>query len=219
MTWRDALLDAWAVLLPVDCAGCGAEDRSLCSRCASGLVAEPTMRMTTGGLPVVTALSYEGAVRRIILAFKEQHRTDVATALSAPLATAIRRCLAAGPAELVAVPTSRAAYRRRGYDPVALLLRRAGAPPLRVLDSLGTTASQKTLDAAGRAANLRGAFAARGSLAGRRLLLVDDVLTTGATLDEAAQALRAAGGEVVGAATLAFTKRLLTFRDNVGDQD
>jgi ComF family protein len=216
MTWRDALLDAWAVLMPVECAGCGAPDRALCPACAASILPVPTPRVTAGGLRVVSALRYEGAVRRVILALKEQHRTDVAAALATPLAAVLA---ASAPVELAPVPTSRAAYRRRGYDPVVLLLRGAALRPSRVLAHARSTSRQKALGAHERAANLRGAFVARAPLAGRSFVLVDDVLTTGATLDEAARAIRAAGGEVVGAATLAFTPRLLPFRDKPSGED
>lgn len=214
MTLRDALLDAWAVLMPVDCAGCGTPDRALCGDCLAALHPEATPRVTAGGLRVVSALRYEGVVRRVILALKEQERTDVAAALAVPFAAALPLGVA-----FAAVPTSRAAYRRRGYDPVALLLRRAGSRHERVLVHTRSTSRQKALGAGERAANLRGALVARRSLAGRSFMLVDDILTTGATLDEAARAIRAAGGEVVGGATLAFTPRLLPFRDNPTSED
>jgi predicted amidophosphoribosyltransferase len=172
-----------------------------------------------GELPVVTALRYEGRVRRVILALKEQDRTYVAAALSEPLAAAIARSQSSAQAELAIVPTSRRAYRRRGYDPVALLLRHAGLRPKKVLRPARSTARQKTLGATQRAANLRGALVAAQPLTGRSFVLVDDVLTTGATLGEAARAITAAGGEVLGAATLAFTPRLFSFRDNARGQD
>ena len=215
MALRDVLLDAWALVMPVECAGCGAPDRSLCSECAGHLVALPTPRSTPGGLPVVTAPRYEGVVRRVILSFKERHRTDAAAPLSRPLAAALE----GANAELAPVPPSRAAYRRRGYDPVALLPRKAGATPARVLRVTRTTSTQKTLGAEERAENLRGAFVARRNLAGRSFVLVDDILTTGATLDEAARAVSHAGGRVLGAVTLAFTPRLFAFRDNVVGED
>ncbi len=225
---RAALLDAWAVLMPVECAGCDAEDRGLCDECVSELQPAPTPRMTAGGLEVVTALRYEGRVRRIILALKEHHRTDVAAALSRPLEVALRQSITAASArrqgspatptggrlEVTTVPTSRSSYRRRGYDPVAVLVRHTGFTPAAVLTTARRTSTQKSLDSAGRASNLHGAMVARRALAGRVFVIIDDVLTTGATLDEAARAIRAAGGEVVGAATVAFTPRLFAVRDN-----
>jgi predicted amidophosphoribosyltransferase len=156
---------------------------------------------------VFTALRYEGVVRATLLALKEGGRTDVARPLGAALAAALER--AAQPdAEFLSVPTSRAAWRRRGYDPVALLCKRAGVADARVLRASRATLTQKTLGVEGRAINLHESMSARGSLSGRRFVLVDDVVTTGATLAEAARAVRQAGGEVVGRAALAFTPRL-----------
>jgi predicted amidophosphoribosyltransferase len=109
--------------------------------------------------------------------------------------------------ETLPVPTSRSAFRRRGYDPVALLVRRAGVRPAAELAHTRRATQQKHLAVDERASNRAGSLRARRPLAGRRFLLVDDVLTTGATLAEAARAVRAGGGEVVAAATLAYTQK------------
>jgi ComF family protein len=204
---RSALLDALAVLSPVDCAGCGVPDRSLCDHCLQALVAEVTPRHLADGSTVYTALRYEGVVRRTLLALKESGRTDVAGPLSVPFAAALSRAAQPG-AEFLAVPTSTAAWRRRGYDPVALLAKRAGVRPAKVLRAARSTLSQKTLGAGDRARNLQASMVSKMSLEGRRFVLIDDVVTTGATLAEAARAITSAGGEVVGRAALAFTPRL-----------
>jgi ComF family protein len=202
-----ALLDALAVLSPVDCAGCGSADRSLCENCQRELEPAVTPRSLPDGSTVYTALRYEGVVRRTLLALKEGGRTDIVKPLSASLSAALARAAQPG-AEFLSVPTSRAAWRRRGYDPVALLCKRAGLEPARVLRSSRATLSQKTLGLEDRALNLHESMRSRVSLGGRTFVLVDDVVTTGATLAEAARAVRAAGGEVVGHAALAFTPRL-----------
>jgi ComF family protein len=214
--FRGALRDALAVLFPVTCAGCGADDRALCASCASALLFRPRVQSLPGAgsgeLTVLSAIEYEGAARRIILALKEQGRTDVAGALATPFRAAVGAAVDA-PAtavELATVPPGRSATRRRGFDPVGLLVARAGLPPpARVLRSVHERASQKTLDVDERAANLSGSLVARGDVTGRRFLLVDDVVTTGATLAEAARALRESGAIVIGAATLAVTLRRL----------
>ena len=145
-----------------------------------------------------SALRYEGVPRKLLLALKEENRTDVARALRQPLTPLLDPALT-----LVAVPPSRQGYRRRGYDPVRLLLPRT----LRVLEVTRQTSVQKSLTETERARNRAGSLRARGSLAGRRLAIADDIMTTGSTLDVAARAIRAAGGEVVGALTLAATPR------------
>jgi predicted amidophosphoribosyltransferase len=211
---RDATRDALAVLLPVSCAGCGADDRALCGACRSQLESQPVLRSLSDGTPVWAALAYDGVVRRVILALKEQGRTDVARALAVSLTTAVDRALlhaadrAAGQIELLVPPVSRASFRRRGYDPVWLLARAAGLPrPARALVNLHERASQKSLDRAQRGTNLAGSMGSPLALNGRRFLVLDDVITTGATLSEVIRSLREGGAEVVGAAVVAATPR------------
>ena len=227
-TFADSIHDAWAVLFPVECAGCSADDRALCDECRAALLPDVTVRSVGGALGhgpsagglrvhslrVHSGVRYEGRVRRVILAFKEQGRTDAAAALARPLAAAVTAARIAAPAaELLPVPSTRAAYRRRGYDPVRLLASRAHLTVSRELTQARSTGAQKALDLEQRAANRVGAFRARRSLEGRAFIILDDVVTSGATLLEAARVVREAGGEVLGAATLAFTPRLLPFRD------
>jgi predicted amidophosphoribosyltransferase len=215
---RDAILDAWAVLMPISCVGCGADDRSWCASCRMSVAARVEVHGLADGTPVFSALAYDGVVRHAILAFKEQGRTDANRALAAPLATAISAALSQDAlqplltaAELAVMPTSRQAFRRRGYDPVAVLARRAGyRPATRIFAPLHHHDEQKKLGRAQRRANLVGSMRARHLLTGRRFVLVDDVLTTGSTLLEASRAVRDAGGVVVAAATLAFTPRLFS---------
>ncbi len=121
---------------------------------------------------------------------------------------------------LVPVPSRPGARRSRGHDPLLRIarvatadLRRRGTPATVVpaLRHLRRVADQAGLDTTARARNLAGALsvlpAAERLLVGRRLVLVDDVVTTGATLAEAARALRAAGYCPAGAAVIAATSR------------
>ncbi|CAN5269550.1 ComF family protein [soil metagenome] len=218
---RAAALDALALVLPIECAGCGADDRALCDRCRAALAPEPTKRRLADGTPVFSGLDYDGVVRRVVLALKEQQRTDLARQLAPALAAAVRAAVddATGGAtggvpglrvadlQVVAVPGTRAAYRRRGYDPVRLLLARAGLGERRVFAAARPHAVQKGLGIDAREANLVGAFRLRRAVDGIHCLLIDDVVTTGSTLVEAAQVLRAGGADVVAAATVASTPR------------
>ena len=183
------------------------------------------------------ATVYGGVVREVLLAYKEHGRTALAGPLGKATATAAWGCvrllgrgvLPMGPGRgvglvLVPVPSAPAAVRARGHDHARRLaiaaarqLNRAGssgdlsqAQPVRavpLLVGVRAVADQAGLDAAGRIANLAGAFVARGPLRGCRVVVVDDVVTTGATLVEATRALQAAGAEVLGAAVVAATQR------------
>jgi len=163
---------------------------------------------------VLSALRYEGAVRRTILSFKEQGRTDLARALSRPLRLALTEAAGAVPPvpgerlELCTVPPSREAWRRRGYSPVELLLGSAGFRAAHVLAQVGFHEDQKVLGSAARRRNLEGSLVSRRPLTGRRFIVVDDILTTGSTITEVVRAVREAGGTVACGATLAFTPRL-----------
>jgi ComF family protein len=208
---RNAVLDGIALLLPVECAGCGAADRPVCAACREALAPDPGSRRLADGTPVFSGLDYDGVARRVLLAYKEQGRTELARSLAPALAAAVVAAVDAHGArglELVIVPGSRRARRRRGFDPVASLVSRAGLDRARVLAEARPHPAQKTLSLEQRAANLAGVFTVRAPVAGRRFLLVDDVVTTGATLLAVAATLRASGAEVLAAATVASTPRL-----------
>lgn len=136
------------------------------------------------------------------------HRTAVAMASAMARVDAYR-----GRTVLVPVPLGAARRRERGYNQSAELARVLGriiGAPVRedLLRRTRNTIRQTGLTPEGRQANVAGAFAGR-NLPGRRPILVDDVFTTGATLASAAEALLAAGAEVVGGVTFARALRPL----------
>lgn len=208
-TVRRALSDALTLVLPVDCAGCAAPDIPLCSDCIAQL--EPTARRRdVDGVAVWSGLAFDGVAARVIRALKQDGRTDLARALAPALRCAV--AAAAGGRDVIAVPvpTSRSAFRRRGYRVPDLIARRAGLEVVRMLAPSRGTADQRGLGIDARRGNVAGSFHARGrrmDAARRPVVVVDDVTTTGATLAEAVRALRAAGMSVVGAATAASTPR------------
>ncbi|WP_292832248.1 phosphoribosyltransferase family protein [Microbacterium sp.] len=154
-------------------------------------------------MPVTSAVAFEGPAARMIRAFKEEGRTALARTLGPLLASA---AVGYGDAVVVPVPSSASAMRRRGYPTAELLARRGGLQPVRLLSGTGAPADQRGLGRTDRERNVAGTLRARGC-AGARVVIVDDVVTTGATLREAARALEAAGACVIGAATVATTLR------------
>ncbi|KTR94368.1 hypothetical protein NS220_09200 [Microbacterium testaceum] len=209
-----ALRDALTFWLPIACAGCGLVDVGLCSGCRAALIAAPHRRRTEAGLSVISALEFSGVPARVLRVLKEEGRTSLARAL-APVLGSVLADVVGEDAVVTTVPSSRAAYRRRGYRPVDLLVRRSGWPPVPLLRSVRTPRDQRGLGRAARRANVGGVFVSR-PVRGRDVVLVDDVVTTGATLDDAARALRAAGARGVVAVTLAHTPRHL---DRAGRSD
>lgn len=165
------------------------------------------------GLPPPWAVAtYSGPVRQLIVAHKERGLAGLTRPLGAALGRAVLGATAeARPAFLVPVPSSPASVRRRGRDPTLGIAREAGRTVgiscVRALEHRRRVADQAGLTATARAANLAGALRSRLDLRGARVLLVDDVVTTGATLAEAARALRAAGAQVPAAAVVAATVR------------
>ncbi|MDN4639334.1 ComF family protein [Agreia sp. PsM10] len=226
-----ALLDGLAVLLPVECAGCGAPDRGVCDDCRAALqppepaghhlVTPPAARASADGrgLPLWFAVDYAGVPKTALHALKESGRVDAARPLGRLLGVAVTQAVAAlGPGlpsgamlETLVVPSSRSAFRLRGYNPVESLLRWAGPQPRRAtgLRYVRALRDQASLGVEERWANLRGSVeAVRQRLSGRHLLLVDDVVTTGATLLECRRAAEAGGAIVWGSAALAHTAKV-----------
>jgi predicted amidophosphoribosyltransferase len=227
---RTALLDALAVVAPVSCAGCGAPDRAVCEACVAAIRTHPRVRPLALAavdarrgrrpavvVPVGCGSAYAPPWPALLSALKEDGRTDAARAMSGALRRAVRAAAdasadARGPVEVLAVPSPAASLRRRGYAPVEVLLAQAGLRSLRAPGPPGLRrhplrftrrpADQAGLGVAARAANVDGCLVARMDLADRRILVVDDVLTTGATLRETCRAVRAAGGVVVACAVV-----------------
>lgn len=158
-----------------------------------------------------SALLYEGACSDLIHAFKYRHRVH----LRRPLALLAIEYLddfvrAAGPEVIIPVPLHPRRLRSRGFNQAVLigeLFSRHWGIPLdrRALRRIRWTEPQVELPAAARSGNVKGAFAVTSParVEGRRVLLVDDVLTTGSTLDECALVLRRGGAAGVYAATVA----------------
>lgn len=187
------------------------DERDFCTPCRLALpIFEGEWELRPEMEGVAVALKYEGNVREALLRFKFQGRSFYAESF-APLLAAAASALPADAFDAVTwIPVSRRRKRKRGYDQTLLLARRAASildKPLEgCLEKWRDNPPQSTLGSAdGRRANVLGVYRPhRGaSCAGKRYLLLDDILTTGATAREAARALLSAGASAVYFAALA----------------
>jgi len=216
------LLDA---ALPARCPGCGAEGPPICATCAGGLDAR--LELPAGvaiGLPsdvpppllqLEWCAPFTGVVRTALHELKYSGEQRLAGPLGAAIARRWRR-VGAGGDVLVPVPVHATRRRRRGYDQAELLARAAAAelrvPCAPILERVRATIAQFDLDRSQRAVNVAGAFRLRADpgrrqdarpLAGRWVVLIDDVVTTGASLAACAVPLIEAGAVGVSAITVA----------------
>ncbi|WP_432091702.1 ComF family protein [Streptomyces sp. NRRL F-5630] len=218
--WWSALAE---LVLPAECFGCGTAGAPACGGCREVLEGREVRRVrpeaAPPGLPRVSAaVAYEGEVRSLLLAYKERGALGLAGPLGAALAAAVRHGDGAdrgvGPVALVPVPSAARAVRARGHDHVGRLARvaagrlRAEGRAARVVPALALcreVRDQAGLGARERRANLAGAVRVRAGAVrllrespdGTTVVLVDDLMTTGSTIAEAARALRAADVEGV----------------------
>ena len=209
---------------PAACSGCGREGDPLCAVCLPALDARLAL---PGGTPIGLPAElpapllqlewcapFAGPVRAALHDLKYAGERRLAGPLGVALARRWAR-VGTGAEVVVPVPVHAERERRRGYDQAALIAEvageRLGLPVVRALERQRATIAQFELGRDERAANVDGAFRVRAghatevarSVAGRWILLVDDVVTTGATLAACAFALERAGALAVSAIAVA----------------
>lgn len=206
------------LFLPLECGGCGAPSTRWCATCGIELsvpadqphVVNPRIDPE---VPVFALGRYANARRQAILALKEHGRTDLVGPLSGALAVGVHRLLSWGivptPLTIVPAPTRRSAARRRGGDPVTRLARVAVAqhPEIAVAPVLrmkALTRDSVGLSSSARERNIAGRVVLRGRPTHTEVMIVDDIVTTGATARESVRILHAAGVRVTAVLTLAF---------------
>jgi predicted amidophosphoribosyltransferase len=204
------------LVLPLQCGGCAAPSTRWCAACAREFAVKPdephlTAPRVDPGVPVFSLGRYAGARRAAIVAVKEHGRADLITPLAGALQAGLHRLHTWGvvdtPVTVVSAPTRRWAARRRGGDPVTRIAAAAAAglrgvgvvAALRtrpfVMDSVGLSSADRQHNIAGRVRLVR---AVRGEV-----VLVDDIVTTGATASESIRVLHDAGARVVAMLVLA----------------
>ena len=213
MMLLEALLN---LIFPPKCPFCGKilDSPGICPACEKALpwTAEAEgLRQGPGDFHCAAPLWYEDLAREGLLRFKFQGASGAAE----PLGALIAQCAAerfSGEFDTVTwVPVSRKRLRKRGYDQAELLARAAcrrwDTQPVRLLDKVMDNPAQSGIhDAAARRANVLGVYDPVGDIAGKRILLVDDICTTGATLTECVRVLKDAGAESVVCAVVALTR-------------
>lgn len=201
------------LLFPRKCVFCGRilsrNESGICHLCRASLPEYAEQRLLSG-LDGYSALwYYEGSVRDSLLRYKFHNRPDYADVYGPELALRILRQLPE--ADLLTwVPVSKNRLKERGYDQAELLVKAAakelGKPAVRLLDKVRNNPAQSGIsDAAARKENVQGVYQLRPDvdIAGKRVILVDDILTTGATAGECARMLRKAGAAQVYLAVVA----------------
>ena len=210
----EALLN---LLFPPKCPFCGKiqETTGICPNCEKDLPWIPgaeALREGPGGLRCAGAVWYEKTVRDALLRLKFQGASEIAE----PLGELIARCAAeqfGGEFDTVTwVPVSKKRLRKRGYDQSELLACSAcrfwDIQPVHLLEKKVDNPAQSGIrDDAARRANVLGVYEAVGDVAGKRILLIDDICTTGATLIECTRMLEDAGAEQVVCVAVALTRK------------
>jgi ComF family protein len=196
-----------SVLLAPACAACGAVldaplDGCVCRKCWEALVpaGEHILEADSAITTIISVGAYEGTLRNIVHALKYQGRRSIAVTLARMMRTAGRDLLSAADC-VVPVPLHWRREYARGFNQAREIARHLGLPVVDALTRSRATMPQVTLSAGERLANVAGAFAVRRAtlfraapeLEGSRAVLIDDVATTGATLEACARILKAAG--------------------------
>jgi ComF family protein len=231
------LAAAGDLLLGSSCHGCGRPWWGICPHCRQDLAGRQPFRTTPvpcpDGFPItVTSSPYDSLLRQVINAHKERQALTLTRFLAERLALSVHVLLAqetfalhTSRIVLIPIPSAARTVRQRGFDATQSMARLAARRlsvryPMTVRSALvqaRLVADQAGLSARARQENLAGAFRLRKPMRPGAVVLVDDLVTTGSSLTEAARVLRTARIPVLGAATVAATVRLSPHLSPISD--
>lgn len=178
------------------------ENDRFCPECADKLTLYNGSFKITGASECFSALVYDRSVKPAVFLLKKGNCGNADYAFGAYLADVLKDNNIPERVDfIVPVPMSKQSERRRGYNQAELIAKavsaETGIPVRYIVRKVRNTKEQKTLGKAGRKINLKGAFEVNGDVSGKKILLVDDICTTGSTFSEIAILLRKYGAEKV----------------------
>lgn len=197
---------AWHILFPLSCPFCGCKlkiPRRVCEACEKEVhVGRKEVRLQVGNRPfhVYAPFFYQDQVRAAFLRYKFYNRPDLYRFFGDVMAGTLS-FLREEQTVITWIPVSLQRKKQRGYDQSELLARRMGKvwkrPALPLLLKKKDNKTQHELSKKERLLNVKGVYEAQGEITGKRILLIDDILTTGSTMQEAASVLSKSGADHV----------------------
>ena len=202
------------LICPIRCLGCSALGLSICSTCRRNWHPHIFRRNSKSSphFPIYSSVQYSPIAGKVLLAAKEQSLLIADDLILHALNRSLVHCMQEhGPGILIPIPSRPAVARLRGrqfvFELSAQLSQKSHLPTFNNLAHIRKVRDQSNLDARARSQNLAGAMKALRYLSGKAFL-IDDLVTTGSTLDEAARALREIGIEVAAAVTACVAEPL-----------
>ncbi len=202
------------LFFPSLCLVCGYLDEPLCLQCRSVLPFEPHVRVLEDGMKVATGCFYEpdSILAQLVHGLKYKHQADVYRYFAPTLRRSLELFCEPSEVVLVPVPLHKSRLLERGYNQAELLAktmgRYFGCPVLDCLERVKDTGHQAQLEKNERHENMKSVFRMKESFENQldkssQILLVDDIVTTGSTLQACRDALKAGGATSIAALTLA----------------
>jgi len=202
------------LIFPSRCLGCGALGIEICSQCRASWHPHiyRTWSREAPHFPIYSSIQYSKIAGKVLLSAKETSLLHADQLMLNALSHSLRKCREEhGLGSLVPIPSRKSVARLRGRQFIYELTKEIGSreklPVSNILTHTRKVRDQSNLDAVARIDNLQGALLSLRYLSGK-VFLVDDLVTTGATLAEAARALRAKGIDVAAAVTACVAEPL-----------